>query len=104
MNNYFKRVDQLIEKNKFDEALGQLNKFNKQHPEDVDILIKRGDLLYKLQKYTDALNDFNRAVNRGVENTEELKAKIEMITNIIKYKGSDIYAATNLHNDPWLDE
>ena len=104
MKNHFKQVDQLIKKQEYNEALEQLNKLNRQYPDNVEILLKRAGLLYKLQKYTDALNDYNQSVNKGVKNTEEVKAKIEIITNIIKYQGADIYASTNLHNDPWLDE
>jgi len=104
MENLFTLVDQFIEKNKYTEAIEQLNKLQKQYPKNGEIFVKRADLFYKLQKYTDALNDYNQSLKYDPKHSDEVKAKIEIITNIIKYQGSDIYAATNLHNDPWLDE
>jgi len=104
MENLFKLVDQFIEENKYTEAIEQLNKLHNQYPKKGEIFVKRADLFYKLQKYTDALNDYNQSLTLGDKHSEDVKAKIEIITNIIKYQGSDIYAATNLHNDPWLDE
>ncbi|MDY6801404.1 MAG: tetratricopeptide repeat protein [Bacteroidota bacterium] len=104
MENIFKLVNQFIEENKYTEAIEQLNKLHKQYPANGEIIVKRADLFYKLQKYTDALNDYNQSLKYANKHSDEVKAKIEIITNIIKYQGSDIYAATNLHNDPWLDE
>ncbi|MEE4197127.1 MAG: hypothetical protein V2I54_05745 [Bacteroidales bacterium] len=104
MKNLFKLVDQLIGEEKYHEALEQMNKIRDHYPDNAEILVKRGDLWFKLQDYTNALNDYNRSLTYGVEATDEVKAKIEIITDIIKYQGSDIYSATNLQNDPWLDE
>ncbi|MFO7828081.1 MAG: tetratricopeptide repeat protein [Bacteroidales bacterium] len=103
MENIFKLVDQLIEKKDFNRAIDELTKFYLENPGNTQILIKRGDIYYKLQNYTQALNDYNKALKNGINN-KELKAKVEMISNIIKFQGSDIYGATNLNNDPWLDD
>jgi tetratricopeptide (TPR) repeat protein len=102
--NLFTLVNQFIEENKYAEAIEQLNKLQKQYPKNGEIFVKRADLFYKLQKYSDALNDYTQSLKYDIKQSDKVKAKIEMITNIIKYQGSDIYAATNLHNDPWLDE
>ena len=103
MENIFKLVDQLIEKNDFIRAIDELTKFYLENQDKTQVLIKRGDIYYKLQKYTQALNDYNKALKNDLNN-KELKAKVEIISNIIKFQGSDIYAATNLNNDPWLDD
>lgn len=103
MEKIFKLVDQLIEKHEFNRAIRELSNLYVENPGNMQILVKRGDLFYKLQKYTQALNDYNKALKNS-PNNEELNAKIEMISNIIKFQGSDIYASTNLNNDPWLDE
>ncbi len=104
MKNLFKLVDKLVEENDYLKAIEELNNLYKLHPKNAEILVKRGDLYYKLQNYSGALNDYNKALKLKGKKSKDIEAKIEIITNIIKYQGSDIYAATNLNNDPWLDE
>ncbi|MFP4025220.1 MAG: tetratricopeptide repeat protein [Thiohalospira sp.] len=104
MENLFKLVEKLVKEDDYLRAIDELNNLYKLYPGNAEILIKRGDLNYKLQNYSSALNDYNKALKIKGKKTKDIEAKIEIITNIIKYRGSDIYAATNLNNDPWLDD
>ncbi|MFP4046221.1 MAG: tetratricopeptide repeat protein [Bacteroidales bacterium] len=97
------KAEQFVEEEKFDDAIELLNTFLANNSEDMDILLKKAFLLKQMQKFSDALNTLKKVFDNDPENAEALKLHT-MIMDILRFQQTDIYASTNLSNDPWLDE
>jgi tetratricopeptide (TPR) repeat protein len=71
-------------------------------PGDEDLFFMRAELFYKLNRYGEAMNDYNRVleINR---NNKEAAGKIDIIKTILRYHNTDIYASPNTDMDPWLE-
>ncbi len=69
---------------------------------DVDLLCERAELFTKLQRNTDAINDYLRILEID-NNNQKAKVKLEMLRTITRYVNTDIYANTNTNMDPWLE-
>jgi len=102
MNDLEKEIKEDIKNNEFEKALNKLNKGIDSNAENSEILILRGDLFYTQQKFSNALNDYNKVLKIEKEN-KLILAKVEMIKQILKFEAIDIFESTNLNNDPWLD-
>ena len=96
-------IDKYIQDQEYTRAIEELNILIEKYKEQVIWLKYRGDIYYITQKYAKALNDYNKVLNSDLR-TREVAAKIEMIKDILKFEALDIYSATNLNNDPWLDD
>lgn len=84
------------------QKIDELSKELKTHPDNEDLLVKRADLYYKTNHLGKALNDLRKARKTNLA-SKEIKAKIESIEQILRSKALDIYASTNLNNDPWFE-
>ena len=102
MENLEKKINKYIQDKEYDKALNELCDLLQKHTDDAKWFIIRGDLYYSLQKYSDALNDYNKVLKIEPENKFFL-SKVEMITEILRFEAIDIFESTNLNNDPWLD-
>lgn len=102
MQEFKKEVSNYIQKNKFYEALDVVNQEISKDSKNIDLYIMRGDLYYRMQKFADALNDYNKVLKVDKTN-KSISSKVELIKGILKFEALDIYASTNLNNDPWLD-
>lgn len=101
MENLENKINNFIQDKEYDKAVSELNNLLQKHSDVTKCLIKRGDLYYLQHKYSDALNDYNKVLKIESEN-KLISAKAEMITEILRYEAIDIFASTNLNNDPWL--
>ena len=102
MSKLINEINDHVKENQFDLAFDKLNASLKNDPENIEMLLMRGDLFYNLQHYSKALNDYNKILRIESEN-KIVSSKIEMIKDILKFQAVDIYASTNLNVDPWLD-
>jgi|GEM_PF-604965 len=96
------RIIKFIQNQEFSKAENLLNEEINKDSENVKWLTLRGDLFYKKQKFPEALNDYNKILKID-KNNKLIKSKVEMIKEILKFEAVDIFASTNLNNDPWLD-
>lgn len=95
-------VERLKSEQNFDKAIKLLNDRIEKEPNSFDLLELRGDIYYLMQKFGDALNDFNLILKHNNDN-KEIKAKLEMVKQILRFQNLDIFESTNLNLDPWLD-
>ena len=102
MSDLKERIEKSINNKEYQLAINDLDLALKNNPENKELLLIRGDLFYNLQRYSDALNDYNKVLRIESEN-KIVSSKVEMIKDILKFQNLDIYAATNLNLDPWLD-
>lgn len=94
-------IERLKTEQDFEKAIKLLNERIEQQPEPIELLELRGDVYYLMQKFGDALNDFN-TILKQTEN-KDVKAKVEMVKQILRFQNLDIFESTNLNLDPWLD-
>ncbi|MFC2104635.1 tetratricopeptide repeat protein [Bacteroidota bacterium] len=97
------RIEKYIQNQEYTIAIEELNSLIDKKTDIVILLILRGDIYNKKQEYSKALNDYNRALKLEPRN-KKIASKIEIIKDILKFQALDIYGATNLNKDPWLDD
>ena len=61
-----------------------------ERPDDIDLLLERGKLHYRLNEWGAALNDFNRARHLDPDHVEA-RQFVEMIEEILAFRYKDIY-------------
>lgn len=84
------------------EAVKVLDKAIDAQPEDEELFFMRAGFLYKLNRYGDAINDYNKVVELNPKN-KEAAGKVDLIHTILRYHNTDIYANPNTNMDPWLE-
>lgn len=97
-----KNIEQFIENKEYEKALEKINKLLENDSENVEYLVLRGDIYYIQQKFSKAMNDYNKVLKLKPEN-KLVSSKAEMIKDILKFQALDIFESTNLNHDPWLD-
>jgi len=91
-----------IENEAYSKAQRILDEAIKEHPDDVRLLLNRAKLFRQLQKFGDAFNDLQAILKLDPEHLEAKKF-LNLTRSILQGQQLDIYASTNLNNDPWLD-
>ena len=70
--------------------------------QNTDLLHARAGLFIKQQSYGKAINDFRTILT--IDNKDKLAAgHLEMLSTIMRFSGTDIYANPNTNLDPWLE-
>ena len=75
-------------------AVKMLDETIKAQPGDEELYFMRAEFFYKLNRYGDAINDYNKVVEINPEN-KEAAGKIDIIKTILRYNNTDIYASPN---------
>jgi len=83
-------------------AVKLLDEAIKTQPLDEELYFLRAEFFYKLSRYGEAINDYNKVVELNPGNKEAV-GKIDMIQTILRYHNTDIYANPNTDMDPWLE-
>jgi len=82
-------VEELLGAGKRTEAIQILEEYWKQNPQDEEVLLKLGELIYAEGKMTDALNKFN-ALLRLNPNHQKARNYVTMINGILDYFCKDL--------------
>lgn len=90
-----KRIDitelkQLVEQNELSKSLEILNEHIQVNSFDVQTLLLRGRVHYKMQKWGDAMNDYSSVLELEPDNPEA-KSGLEMARNILGYFTPDMF-------------
>jgi tetratricopeptide (TPR) repeat protein len=83
-------------------AVKMLDEAIKAQPGEEELYFMRAEFFYKLNRYGDAINNFNKVVEINPGN-KEAAGKIDLIHTILRYHNTDIYANPNTNMDPWLE-
>ncbi len=100
MEDQIKEAEACMEKEQWNEALVLLNEIYKKESDNKSVLLMRADVLHKLNRMADEVNDLNRFLKLD-PNNETIIARKELIQTILKNSQLDVYACTNTHLDPW---
>lgn len=80
----------LFEQNELIQSLGILDKLIQREPQNSAALLLRARILYKSQKWGDAMNDFSTVLEIEPEN-REAKSGLEMAKGILGYFTPDMF-------------
>ena len=82
--------------------LEQVNGLLSVSPADTELLHARGHLYEKLQKWSEAINDYLQILSID-KNDNKAQARTEMLKTILRYNNTDIYSSPNTNYDPWFE-
>jgi len=83
-------LKQLVEQNELSIALHILNEQIRINFSDVEALLLRGRIHYKMQKWGDAMNDYSSVLELDPDQPEA-KSGLEMARNILGYFTPDMF-------------
>ncbi len=102
MNKQIEKIDYLIKNKKLSEAINEIDDLLNEDLTNVELLLKKADILYKISKKGEALKIYNKVLEIDKDNIIA-KKNSEMIKDFFKFYTPDIFSSTNMYNDPWLD-
>jgi len=83
-------LKQLVEQNELSTSLEILNEQIQINSFDIQTLLLRGRIHYKMQKWGDAMNDYSSVLELDPDNPEA-KSGLEMARNILGYFTPDMF-------------
>ncbi len=83
-------LKQLVEQNELSKSLEILNEQIRMNSSDVETLLLRGRIHYKMQKWGDAMNDYSSVLELDQDHSEA-KSGLEMARNILGYFTPDMF-------------
>lgn len=83
-------VKQLFEQNELNKAIEILNEIISVNSSEIQSLLLRARIYYKMQKWGDAMNDYCSVLEIDPDN-QEAKSGIEMAKNILGYFTPDMF-------------
>jgi len=95
-------VDERLQNRQTEEALEIIQNHLKKYPNDKQVLFKHYEVLLSFNRLPHARNVLNKMVKLFPDD-KEVRSRLLMLTEIMRFEEKDIYASTNLNNDPWLD-
>ncbi len=95
-----KEILKHIENQKYQEAFDLVEELLKNKPENLEILCAKAEILKKLNKFSDAVNQYIQIIEKY---PDYKKAQVEkdLLHTVMIQDNKDIFACTNLHDDPW---
>jgi nicotinate-nucleotide adenylyltransferase len=83
-------LKQLVEQNELSKPLEILNERIRMNSSDVELLLLRGRIHYKMQNWGDAMNDYSSVLELNPDHPEA-KSGLEMARNILGYFTPDMF-------------
>jgi tetratricopeptide (TPR) repeat protein len=83
------KIDELLKDNRRNEAIALLEKCLIDEPENQEILLRLGELIYAEGKMTEALNKFNALLRLNPEH-QKAQNYVTMINSILGYYCKDL--------------
>ncbi len=102
LNSLIEDIQNDIENEAYSKAQKLLDEAISEHSGNVRLLLTRAKLFRQLQKFGDAFNDLKEVLKQEPDH-QEAKSLLNLTRSILQGQQLDIYASTNLNNDPWID-
>ncbi len=93
-------IKELIDNQKYQEAYDLVEKELIKKTDNLELLCAKADILKKLNKFTDAINIYINIIEKFPEH-KKAQVEKELLHTVMLQDNKDIFACTNLHNDPW---
>ncbi len=101
MTDLKKNIEQLIENKEFEQAIEKLLQLPNLES-DFDALMHLSSTYKLLGQWGNAINYYQKALKLKPED-EFIKNEIALLQTYLNFEKLDIYASTNLNNDPWFE-
>jgi len=85
-----------------EKILKELNQWLEKEPGNTILLEQRALLYEKLQQYGNAINDYKKIIENNPTH-KQATTKIELLSTILRFSNTDIYASPNTNLDPWME-
>jgi tetratricopeptide (TPR) repeat protein len=102
LDKFIEDIHNDIENEEYTRAQNLLDEALENHPDNVRLLLSRAKLFRQLQKFGEAFNDLQAILKLNPDH-QEAKKLLDLTRSILQGQQLDIYASTNLNNDPWID-
>ncbi len=95
-----KQILKYIESQEYEKAFVLVTESLESQPDKLELLCAKADILKKLNRFTDAINVYINIIEKF---PEYKKAQVEkdLLHTVMLQDNKDIFACTNLHDDPW---
>jgi tetratricopeptide (TPR) repeat protein len=90
MTSKITKARELFQQHHLEESMGILHRCIQDNPIDLQALLLRGRINYKMQKWGDAMNDYTSVLEIDPEN-QEAKSGLQMAQNILGYYTPDMF-------------
>lgn len=80
----------MVEQNELSKAFKVLNEMISKDSSDLQSILLRGHINYKIQHWGDAMNDYASVLELDPDN-QEAKSRLEMAGNILGYFTPDLF-------------
>ena len=90
MENLLDEAKALFDKHELPDALNLVNEYLSGDKENVDALLLKARIYYKLQRWGEAMNEYHAVLEMDPEN-KEAKSGLEMAKSILGYFTPDMF-------------
>jgi len=94
------KVKELIELQKYQDAYDRVEDLLKEKSEDLELMCMKTEILKKLNRFTDAINLYINIIEKH-PNYKKAQVEKDLLHVVMLQDNKDIFACTNLHDDPW---
>jgi tetratricopeptide (TPR) repeat protein len=99
---FLKKIDEAKGASEMENIITEINQWLEKEPGDIALLEQRALLFEKLRQYGKAINDYNKILEADPGH-KQAQTKKELLSTILRYSNTDIYASTNTNMDPWFE-
>jgi len=99
---YIDKINEIAEDN-LEQAVKILEQALVDYPENIELLFLKAEFHEKKDEMPAAMNAYLKILELEPENTEA-EVHREHLVFILRYRNMDVFANTNLWNDPWLED
>lgn len=96
------KLEKINNKEEYALLVEELNQLLKKSPQEVVLLELLAKVHEKFQQYGQAINIYKNILKLVPDNSFA-KSQIELLSTILRYTNTDIYASPNTNMDPWLE-
>ena len=95
-----KKIIEYIENKQYQEGFDLAEELLKEKPEDLELLCAKAELLKYLNKLSDAVNLYIKIIELYPD-YKKAQVKKDLLHTVMVQDNIDIFASTNLFDDPW---
>lgn len=95
-----KQILKHIESQEYEKAFDLVDKLLKESPDTLELMCAKAEILKKQNKFPAAVNQYIHIIEK---HPDYKKAQVEkdLLHTVMVQDNKDIFACTNLHDDPW---
>ena len=101
-SDFAQLTEQTNSVSELEKILKELNQWLEKEQGNSVLLEQRALLYEKLQQYGNAINDYKKILE-STPRHKRATTKVELLSTILRFSNTDIYASPNTNLDPWME-